>query len=101
MILVYVDNDRLGEVADIVETLKEEYGTISYRNPRLFDKPNPCKGVYIHGEWPEVEAAYDNIIHMEDAQSDYPKSKGAGWYELSNGSSVRGKDNAIEAENNL
>lgn len=39
----------------------------------------------------------------ESAPTDsaYPKQKGAGWYELSNGESVRGKENAIEAENSL
>ena len=31
----------------------------------------------------------------------YPKHTGGGWYELSNGEKVQGKDNAIQAEKEL
>jgi len=34
-------------------------------------------------------------------QLDYPKHTGGGYYELSNGDKVKGKDEAIEAENAL
>lgn len=92
MILVYVTNKRLDEVAD-----RSFKGRVSYRNPRYFDKPEKCDAVYIHGHWPEIESAYEGKV----LSSDYPKHTGAGWYELSNGDTVRGKENAIEAENKL
>lgn len=98
MVLIYVTNDRLGEVADVAKTLKEEYGNVDYRNPRLFDKPNRCKGVFIHGDFPEIEKAYgDKVIEY----TEYPLEKGAGWFELSDGSSVRGEEKAIEAQKEL
>lgn len=39
---------------------------------------------------------------VEDSEKrDYPIHKGAGYYELSNGETVRGKDEAIEAQKEL
>ena len=38
---------------------------------------------------------------QEPESVNYPKSTGGGWYELSNGESVRGKEKAIEAEKEL
>lgn len=96
MILVFVSNERFGEVTDLPFT-----GRVGYRNPnyvRPNDKPEKCEGVYIHGDYPNVEAIYkDKLI----TPNEYPIDKGAGWYELSNGKSVRGEENAIEAEKNL
>lgn len=43
---------------------------------------------------PEVEE-----VLLESA--DYPVDNGAGWYELSDGSTVRGKDKAIEQQKAL
>lgn len=97
MILVFVSNERFGEVADLPFT-----GKVGYRNPnfvRKTDKPEKCDGVYIHGNYPQVEKMYDGKII--DSPESFPKEKGAGWFELSDGSSVRGKQEAIEAENNL
>jgi len=34
----------------------------------------------------------------EEDKQDFPKHVGGGWYELSNGERVQGKDEAIEAE---
>lgn len=34
-------------------------------------------------------------------ESNYPKHTGGGWYELSNGEKIQGKDEAIAAENEL
>jgi len=92
MILVYVTNKRLDEVAD-----RSFDGRVSYRNPRYFDKPEQCDAVYVHGNWPEVEAAYEGKLLTVD----YPKHTGAGWYELSNGETVRGKEKAMKAEEDL
>lgn len=58
MILVYVDNKRINEVADIVK----KFGKVGYRNPRYFDGPEKCDGVYVHGFYPDIRAAYDNVI---------------------------------------
>lgn len=102
MILVFVTNECFGEVADLSFD-----GEVGYRNPRYvrdYEKPEKCDGVYIHGNWPKVEALYgDKAINptKKEIPGDFPKDKGAGWYELSNGESVRGKKKAIEAENNL
>ena len=38
---------------------------------------------------------------IEESKPKYPIDKGAGWFELSNGKSVRGEQKAIEAENEL
>jgi hypothetical protein len=44
-----------------------------------------------------------SVIWIGEAEDDseYPIHKGAGYYELSNGETVRGKNEAIEAENEL
>lgn len=42
----------------------------------------------------------DNIESNEGA-ADYPKHNGGGWYELSNGETVQGKEAALEAEAKL
>jgi len=70
MILIYVDNKNLDKVADFVDSLGDK--RFSYRNPRYFKKPENVDGVYIQGDWPDVEAAYDNIIGVSGA--DYPTS---------------------------
>lgn len=44
---------------------------------------------------------YEVGVDKAPADSAYPKHTGAGWYELSNGDTVRGKQDAIEAENSL
>lgn len=106
MILVYVDNKDLGKVADIT------FERYSYRNPRYFDKPEKCDGVVIFGDWPEVRAAYDNIIELEDVtdsegskvipHAQYPiKDKNSSYFTLSNGDRVNGEKNAIEAQKKL
>ena len=46
----------------------------------------------------------DNIETAENQNIDedvYPKHTGGGWYELSNGEKVRGKEEAIKAEKEL
>lgn len=62
MVLLYVENNRLGEVVDIANALRQEYGNVDYRNPRLFEKPNRCQSVYIHGYFPKIEKAYGNKV---------------------------------------
>ena len=37
-------------------------------------------------------------VPKEPAFSDFPKHTGGGWYELSNGEKVQGKDEAEKAE---
>lgn len=68
MILVYVTNERIDEVVDIVEFLKQEYGNVDYRNPKLFQKPEKCTGVYVHGDFPKVSACYNNHISLQDTK---------------------------------
>lgn len=36
-----------------------------------------------------------------EEESDFPKHTGGGWYKLSNGEKVKGKDEALKAENDL
>jgi hypothetical protein len=40
----------------------------------------------------------EKSVPKEPAFSDFPKHTGGGWYELSNGDKVQGKDEAKEAE---
>lgn len=64
MILVFVTNEKLGEVADL-----SFEGRVGYRNPRYVrgnDKPEKCDGVYIHGDFPNVRKLYgDKVIEPE------------------------------------
>lgn len=96
MILVYVTNKRIGEVADFPFD-----GKVGYRNPNYWKgEVEKCDQCYIHGNYPELEKAYgDKVVHFDTKQ--FPIHKGAGWYELSNGEQVRGKEEAIEAENSI
>ena len=57
MILVYVDNKRFGEVSSL-----SFEGRVAYRNPRYFDKTEKCDGVYVHGNYPNIEQAYKGKI---------------------------------------
>lgn len=41
------------------------------------------------------------IEKVSDNKSEYPKHSGGGWYILSNGEKIQGKDKAIEAENDF
>jgi len=68
MILVYVDNKHFGEVSDLPFT-----GRVAYRNPRYFKKVEKCDSVYIHGNYPNIEKAYEGKILSFDKQtsSDY------------------------------
>jgi len=68
MILVYVDNKRFGEVSDLSFS-----GRVAYRNPRYFDKTEKCDGVYVHGNYPNIEKAYKGkLITFEfKKSSDY------------------------------
>lgn len=63
---------------------------------------------FLTGVHPEYKKIYlaDVVIHEEPKSneqkpSEFPKSTGGGWYTLSNGEKVQGKDEAIEAENAL
>ena len=40
-------------------------------------------------------------VEVEEGDNEYPLHKGGGWYELSNGETVQGEDDAIEAEKAL
>lgn len=40
-------------------------------------------------------------VESAGGQEDFPKHTGGGWYELSNGEKVKGKDEAVKAENQL
>lgn len=70
MILVFVTNERFGEVSDLVFNDK-----VGYRNPNYFrsnEKPEDCDGVYIHGNFPLVEKAYkDKLITDDKTSEDY------------------------------
>jgi len=46
----------------------------------------------------ETAAKDDNV---ETNGQEYPKHTGGGWYELSNGEKIQGKDHAIAAEDEL
>lgn len=67
----------------------------------------------VHPKYKKIYLA-DVTIHEDEKQSadgqeektdvsngKYPKHTGGGWYELSNGEKVQGKDESIEAQNEL
>lgn len=66
MILVFVTNERIGEVADIVE----KFDRVSYRNPKYFkphERKEKCSGVYIHGDYPQIEELYSDELIRKDS----------------------------------
>lgn len=57
----------------------------------------------VHPKYKKIYLAEVVIDEQEPKadESEYPKHTGGGYYELSNGERVKGKDEAIEAENTL
>lgn len=49
----------------------------------------------------QVHPEYKRVFLKVEPSTAFPKHTGGGWYELSNGEKVQGKDEAIEAENAL
>ena len=43
----------------------------------------------------------ETLLGLEEVKQDFPKHVGGGWYELSNGEKVQGKQEAEEAEADL
>ncbi len=43
----------------------------------------------------------EGFLQENQKTSKFPKHVGGGWYELSNGDKVQGKDEAVEAEQSL
>lgn len=78
----YVKNES-GNVSDVTE---EIYNRLKDNDAYECWKEDPYKDL------PE---------EVSEVIEDYPIEKGAGWYELSNGETVRGKENAIQQENEL
>ncbi|MGE7091678.1 hypothetical protein ACQKII_09545 [Lysinibacillus sp. NPDC048646] len=62
---------------------------------------------FLTGVHPKYEKIYlaevtiDEQGESEEHVSEHPKHTGGGYYELSNGEKVKGKDEAIKAENAL
>lgn len=48
-----------------------------------------------------VEEIKEEDTEVNEVDPEYPKHTGGGYYELSNGEKVQGKEKAIEAENEL
>lgn len=55
--------------------------------------------VTIHEEEKQTEDGQEAKIDLSNGK--FPKHTGGGWYELSNGEKVQGKDEAIEAQSEL
>ncbi|MFJ8100238.1 hypothetical protein [Lysinibacillus sp. NPDC096212] len=58
----------------------------------------------VHPEYKKIYLAEVTINEQEEHKeqvSEFPKHTGRGYYELSNGTKVKGKEEAIEAENAL
>lgn len=53
----------------------------------------------VHPSYKKIYLA--NVQKDEEDAGEFPKHTGGGWYELSNGEKVQGKDEAIEAEQAL
>ncbi|MBO8169967.1 MAG: hypothetical protein H0Z35_12405 [Thermoanaerobacteraceae bacterium] len=61
---------------------------------------------YLAKKWFEMELArpvgseaeQNQMEKISEEQEQYPKHTGGGWYELSNGEKVKGKEEAIKAQ---
>ncbi|MGN4124884.1 hypothetical protein ACMGD3_07685 [Lysinibacillus sphaericus] len=55
----------------------------------------------VHPKYEKIYLAEVVIDEQEEHVSEHPKHTGGGYYELSNGDRVKGKDEAIKAESAL
>lgn len=77
------------------------------------NKPYPRKGFEASGKRIEELSGNENkqeeplikkVVDKKSSkskQSNFPKHIGGGWYELSNGEKIQGKDDALQAEKEL
>lgn len=49
----------------------------------------------------KIMAINDELIEVTEDEIEFPKHVGGGYYELSNGEKIKGKDEALKAENEL
>lgn len=77
--------------------VKNESGNVSDVTEEIY---NRLKDNDAYECWKE-DPYKDLPKEVTEMTEDYPIEKGAGWYELSNGDTVRGKEDAIEAERQL
>ena len=59
-ILVYAASEHLSDAQDAVTGKFEPDDNVSYREPRYFDKCEPCDLVVVHEDWPAVVEAYES-----------------------------------------
>lgn len=86
------DFPREGSNAD-EKRIAELSGTENKRKEALI------AAVTDEGALEKVETDSDEVAEVTSTR--YPKHNGGGWYELSNGETVQGKDAALEAEAKL
>jgi len=75
-------------------------GTIIDVSEKRFEEMNSTK----HGQLVERPEEENQEVEGEETsidKKDFPKHTGGGWYELSNGKKIQGKEEAISAEKEL
>ncbi|WP_130807652.1 hypothetical protein [Senegalia massiliensis] len=71
-------------------------GTIIDVSKERFEEINSTKYGQLVEEFEEIQDTEETIDN-----TDFPKHTGGGWYELSNGEKIQGKEEALKAENEL
>ncbi len=66
MILVYVTNERIGEVRGLFDE------RVSYRNPKYWrGEVEKCDKCYVHENYPKIKQAYkDKLIEVQETKSE-------------------------------
>lgn len=102
MIKLYVKDDfrdketkAIHEKGDIIEVTEERFAEIAENLGSKF------VAKVIIEELDDIQAAEESEPEQEAETVEYPNHIGGGNYELSDGSKVKGKQAAIDAENTL
>lgn len=77
------EESKVRKVGEIFELSKDRYDYIISKNENL------------------IECVEESEETEDETESEFPKHTGGGWYELSNGEKVQGKEEAIQAESEL
>lgn len=81
---------------------KEHEYSIGEAYPRKGTEVTEDRLAALSGEDNNVKApVIEKVTEGEDGDEEFPKHKGGGHYVLSNGETVKGKDEALEAEKAL
>ena len=89
------------EIKNVSSNLAERWFDMGFAHPKPINKDG-----YETATKPDAEKKSKNSDDEDDTdtkikETEYPKHTGSGWYELSNGEKVQGREEAIKSEKEL